>query len=260
MGSAALLAPGHLVGRLREAYGSPPPSPLLAPGGDPLELLVLTLLSQATGDSGAALAYRRLRERFPGWADVARADTEEVAAAIAPGGLSRRKAPRIQAILRCLHAERGAYSLDFLRGLPSPEAYSRLTDFPGVGPKTAACVLLFAFGAPHFPADVHILRVAERAGLIGRGGAGEAQDALAVLFAPAEYLALHLYLILHGRTVCRPRPKCPDCCLRAGCAAGGGAGRSGAGRIQSEAAGGSGTASRLTTRSSPPRMDRTFNR
>ncbi len=217
IGREALLAPGFLVARLREQYGSPPPSPLLTPGGDPLELLVLTLLSQATNDRNAALAYRRLRERFPSWEDVARVSPAEVAEAITPGGLRSLKAPRIQGILHRLQAQQGAYSLDFLRTFPSTKSFAYLTSFAGVGPKTAACVLLFAFGWPYFPVDIHILRVTKRLGMITCRETGEAQEVLAALFRPADYLDLHLYLIQHGRTVCRPRPRCKICFLQEDC-------------------------------------------
>jgi endonuclease-3 len=144
---------------------------------------------------------------------VARAEPGAVAAAIAPGGLGPQKAPRIQALLRRLEEERGNFVLDFLADRPPGEAFAYLTNLAGVGPKTAACVLLFAFGMPFFPADSHILRVGGRLGLLPGRDTAAAQKILAGSFPPAEILSLHLYLIEHGRAVCRPKPRCDECFL-----------------------------------------------
>jgi endonuclease-3 len=142
-----------------------------------------------------------------------------VARAIRTGGLARQKAPRIKAILRRLHRQRGELSLDFLHDLPSAEAFRYLRAFAGVGPKTAACVLLFACDKPVLPVDTHVHRVSRRLGLIGpRTSAEKAHEELARLTAPGKVLEFHVQLIRHGRRVCTARdPRCTDCVLLDGC-------------------------------------------
>lgn len=196
--------------------------PLQALAGDPLDLLIGTILSQATNDRNSARAYADLRRIFPDWEAVLAAPVEEVAAAIAAGGLNRQKARSIKAILRRIAEDRGALSLDFLRGLPAIETRRYLTSLPGVGPKTAACVQLFALGQAAFPVDTHIFRVAGRLGLLPpETDRVKAQAALEAIVRPADCLPLHLALIQQGRKVCRPaRPRCGECPLEQECALG----------------------------------------
>jgi endonuclease-3 len=139
----------------------------------------------------------------------------EVAEAIRPAGLSQVKAPRIQAALRRIPAPAGRISLDFLAEMPLEEARAWLTALDGVGPKTAAIVLLFAFGRPAFPVDTHIHRVARRLGLIPPHASREKAHLLLEELLPAEtYYTFHLNLIRHGREVCHPRnPACSRCRL-----------------------------------------------
>src|SRR5207248_115664 len=125
--------------RLRELYGVPGQ----APHRRPLEELVLTVLSQSTNDRNRDVAYGRLRERFPSWEAVRDAPLEDVEAAIRPGGISKVKSARIQAILRAIGEP---LDLSWLADAPVEEARAHLMELPGVGRKTAACVLLFSFG------------------------------------------------------------------------------------------------------------------
>ncbi len=201
--------------RLRAAYGTPQ-----APQRDPLDELVLTILSQNTNDRNRDLAYQRLRATFPTWEAVRDAPTEEVIAAIRPAGLAPTKGPRIQAILRELSARYGRPTLDFLRALPPDEARTWLRAVPGVGPKTAAIVLLFSLGVPAFPVDTHIHRVTQRLGLIPAGTSREAAHAqLEALVPPDLYTTLHLNLIELGRRVCHARqPDHEHCPVRDLCA------------------------------------------
>jgi endonuclease-3 len=200
---------------LLEAYGQPS----LKEQRDPLSELVLTILSQNTADINTARAYAALRQRFATWEQVLAAPTAEVADAIRIGGLADIKAPRIQRILQQLHTERGALDLGFLADLPLEEARSYLTGLHGVGPKTAACVLLFALRRPALPVDTHVHRVSLRVGLVPpKTSADKAHLLLEAQLAPEEYYPFHLNVIRHGREVCKAqRPQCDACALNAVC-------------------------------------------
>jgi endonuclease III len=204
--------------RLAEAYGLPQ----WRPTGDALGELVATILSQHTSDVNSERAYKQLRERFPAWEAIRDAPVEEVAEAIRSGGLAEVKAERIQRILDLLTERLGAapLSLDFLAALPMDEANAYLRTLPGVGPKTAACVMLFALGKPAFPVDTHVWRVTRRLGLIGaKVSADAAHVALERIIPPGWRYAMHINLIRHGRRICAAqRPACERCPLRAGCA------------------------------------------
>jgi endonuclease-3 len=197
--------------RLLETYGEP----LWRDPLPPLDELVSTILSQNTNDVNRDRAFERLRGRFPTWEQVRDAPVREVIAAIRPAGLANQKGPRIQKALRRITDERGALTLDFLADLPLQEARDWLVSLNGVGPKTAAIVLLFSLGRPAFPVDTHVHRVSRRLGLIGeRVSAPKAHPLLEALVPPAWYYALHLNLIRHGRQVCHARkPQCGACAL-----------------------------------------------
>jgi endonuclease-3 len=151
----------EIVARLRCFYGAP----RLRPHGRPLDELVLTVLSQNTSDRNRDVAYVRLREAFPAWSDVRAAPVEAIEAAIRPGGLAPTKARRIRAILDAI----GDDDLAWLADAPVAQARAFLCSLPGVGRKTAACVLLFSFGRPEVPVDTHVHRVATRLGLLPAG-------------------------------------------------------------------------------------------
>lgn len=196
--------------RLRTIYGRP----AARPHGEPVEELVRTVLSQNTNDRNRDVAYDRLRERFSDWAQVRDADAGAVEEAIRPGGLAHTKAPRIQEILRRL----GDDDLEWLRGAPRDEAISFLVAMPGVGRKTAACVLIFAFGRNEIPVDTHVFRVGRRLGLISPDASLErAHDEIRAIVDPEDAWELHINLIAHGRALCRPRPRCDECALRRMC-------------------------------------------
>ena len=203
-----------IVEALREMYG-----PKELECEDPLEVLILTILSQNTTDVNSHRAFERLRERFGSWDEVRLADVDAIAEAIQVGGLAHQKARRIKAVLEAIRAEYGRLSLDFLEGLDTKDALSYLKSFEGVGPKTAACVLLFGCGKPVFPVDTHILRVSKRLGLVGRDvDADEAHEILGALVPPHLTYELHVNMILHGRRLCKPRwPKCEECLLAGEC-------------------------------------------
>jgi endonuclease III len=200
-----------LITRLRGRYGSMP----WRPHGDGLTELVLTILSQHTNDTNSGGAFASMQRAFPSWDDVLRADDNALAESIRRGGLANQKAPRIRAVLARVREERGDWDLGFLRDLPLEEAKAWLRSLPGVGPKTAACVLMFALGRPALPVDTHVFRVARRLGLIEPSvSADKAHDVLEALVPPEETYAFHIGLIKLGRHVCSARaPACAVCPL-----------------------------------------------
>jgi len=201
--------------RLLEYYGQPTwRNPL-----SPLDELISTILSQNTNDQNRDRAFQALQQRFPTWEAVREADVKAVVEAIRPAGLANQKGPRIQQILRAVTAERGSLDLDFLKDLPLEEARAWLMKFKGVGPKTAAIVLLFSFGRPAFPVDTHIYRVTGRLGLRPEKlTVEEAHPYLEQLFPPQTYYAVHLNLIRLGREICTARsPECGTCPLQKLC-------------------------------------------
>jgi len=199
-----------VIDRLAAAYGAP--SHRSQP---PLDELVMTVLSQNTSDINSGRAYRALRDRYPRWHDVLEADPAELVETIRPGGLANQKGPRIQAILRRLDDSPHRLDLSWLAGLTPAQALAELTALPGVGAKTASCVLLFSLGMPVMPVDTHVHRVSLRLGLIAPGTTADAAHPLLTAATPPErMLEAHLLLIEHGRRVCRAqRPLCGECVL-----------------------------------------------
>jgi len=198
--------------RLEEAYG---PRPWRA-RGRPLDVLVGTILSQHTSDGNRDAAMRRLTDRFTTWDEAAEAPLGRLADAIRPAGLHRRKARTIRTVLRQIRDDRGRADLRCLRRWPTPKARRYLLALPGVGPKTAACVLLFCLKRPVLPVDTHVHRVSRRLGFIGpRTTAEQAHEVLAGMVPDEKVYAFHVLLIAHGRRVCRARrPDHNACCLR----------------------------------------------
>jgi endonuclease III len=200
--------------RLRALYGAK----VNRPHGHPIAELVRTILSQNTSDTNRDVAYERLRERFPTWEEVRDAPLDQVADALRPGGLAETKAPRIQEALRRIANGDGEPDLDWLADAPREEAIDYLVALPGVGRKTAACVMIFALGRPEIPVDTHVHRVGGRLGLFPERASFEvAHDEMLRITDPADAYELHINLIEHGRAVCRPRPRCDQCELRRMC-------------------------------------------
>ena len=200
-----------ILERLREAYGRPVPGAHRAP----VDELVLTVLSQNTNDRNRDVAYARLRERFADWDAVREAPVAEIEEAIRPGGLAPTKAVRIQEILRAI----GHDDLAWLADAPLASGRDYLCALPGVGRKTAACVLLFSYGRPDVPVDTHVYRVGSRLGL-WRAGASfeEAHDEMLRLSANEDPYEAHVALIRHGRRTCTARsPRCRECPLLSLC-------------------------------------------
>ena len=212
------LSPDEVVARLSALYGEP----VWRPHGDPMSELVLTILSQNTSDTNSGRAFMRLVGRFPDWRSLMDAPVEEIEREISVGGLAKRKAPRIKASLEAIWAARGSFDLEFLRHAPLEDAKSWLREMKGVGPKTAACVLMFALGRPALPVDTHVHRVSQRLGYVSeKATAEQAHDVLEALLERDLVFPFHISLIKHGRRLCgAQRPLCAECPLLDGCPAG----------------------------------------
>ena len=202
------------IGILEEEYGVPRQDRI-----DPLDLLVMTILSQNTSDTNSLRAFANLKRDYGDYESLLSARAEEVADCIREGGLAEIKARRIQEVLLRIKRDRGAMDIRFLGEMDKDLAMSYLLALPGVGPKTASIVLLFAFGMPFMPVDTHVFRVSRRLGLVPENLSPEkAQKALERIVPPECYHSFHLNLIRHGRQICRARgPKHEECVLRECC-------------------------------------------
>lgn len=189
------------------------------PRHDPASELVSTILSQHTSDINSGRAFDNLMAVFGSLEAVATADVPDIEDAIRMGGLARVKAPRIKAVLNQVLREIGNFDLSFLGEMPLDDAKAWLKRLDGIGPKTAAIILCFSLGMPAMPVDTHIYRVSKRLELIGaRVNAEKAHDVLESKVRPEDVFDFHLYLINHGRRVCKAlRPLCDDCVLAWGC-------------------------------------------
>jgi endonuclease III len=203
--------------KLRDVYGVP----LAPPHEDPLAELVLTVLSQSTNDRNRDVAFLRLRDRFDTWDAVRHAPVAEVEEAIRPGGISKVKSQRIHDILVAIEEANRADGLDlgWMREAPVAEPRDFLCALPGVGRKTAACVLLFSYGLRDVPVDTHVSRVGMRLHLLRPGAPfEELHDEMLALTPPGAELEFHVNLLRHGRRTCHAqRPACAVCVLRSSC-------------------------------------------
>lgn len=213
------LPPARKVKKVYQALAAYYGDLVWRPSTDPLSELILTILSQHTSDLNRDRAFETMRTRFPTWEEVRDAPTDELADSIKSGGLANIKAPRIQQVLRQISDERDELNLDFLLEMPIEDAKAWLARFKGVGPKTAACVLMFACGMPVLPVDTHVYRVSQRLGLIGlRTNAEKAHTELEEIVPPDERYNFHIYVISYGRDICHAqRPLCEQCVLARWC-------------------------------------------
>lgn len=206
---------GRITLLLEKEYGIP----RRARPGNPLDILIETILSQNTNDQNRDRAYQRLKTRFPRWEDVLRARTKTIVSAIRHGGLAEQKARRIREILHWIKKQEGKLSLSFLRKMDSEEIKKTIGPLKGVGPKTLHCLLLFGLRREAFPVDTHILRIGKRLGFIPeRMDAEKAHEWMSGLIPKKKSLSLHLNLIRFGRSVCKARnPLCNVCFLSGEC-------------------------------------------
>jgi endonuclease-3 len=200
----------YIIQNLERAYGVPRNK---WTDWDVLDMLVSVILSQATSDANSDRTYDALKKRFPTWESVLRARESTLADTIRLGGLANQKAAVIRRLLREIKERHGSLDLSFVKKMPADEAVRYLSGFRGVGPKTAACTLLFACGLEVFPLDTHIFRVLRRVGLIPSKCSDEFAHKVMNRLVPAgKFYSLHVNLIRHGRKLCRPRdPLCERC-------------------------------------------------
>jgi endonuclease-3 len=206
----------ELVTNLSKLYGMPK----IQPHGDPLAELIMTVLSQNTSDKNSGRAFMQLLRNFDDWNDVANATTKKIEKTIRSGGLAKQKAPRIKVILQEVYSyTNGTWNLDMLATKPVEDARAWLLSLPGVGPKTAACVLLFALNRPALPVDTHVERVSKRLELITeKTPLAKAHIELEKLVPPDMYYSFHMLMIKHGRRICSAlKPRCIDCPLQRNC-------------------------------------------
>jgi endonuclease-3 len=206
------------VAALDDFYGRP----VLSPRYPPVDELVFTVLSQNTADVNTERSFVALKARFPVWSAARDAEVDDIESAIALGGLAHTKAPRIKSILEALSAHTSEPDLGVLDALDDAAALAYLTGLPGVGPKTAACVLLFSLGRPVMPVDTHVHRVARRLGVIAANVTAEqAHPLLTEMAGPgdaAQIYAVHVDFVRHGRRICHARrPACGECPLAGVC-------------------------------------------
>ena len=204
-----------IIALLEQEYGLPKWNPVKRH----LDVLIETILSQHTSDLNSHRAFESLLDTFGNWQNVASAPEEHIAQSIRNGGLSRVKAARIKKILQGIGNERGNLTLDFLESMSTTEARDYLISLPGVGLKTASCVLLFSLGRPSLPVDTHIFRVVKRLGLLEPNvNINAAHSLLQNKINPTKTYQFHVHVIKHGRQVCHARwPRCSDCVLEKGC-------------------------------------------
>ncbi|MYE26515.1 MAG: endonuclease III [Chloroflexi bacterium] len=186
---------------------------------DGMDELISCILSQSTNDANRDRAFARLKERFADWDAVRFADLDDLIEAVRPAGLANQKAPRIQNALAVIFEKAGEYSIDFLNEMSMKEAKAWLVSLKGIGPKTAAIVLCFAYGRPAFPVDTHIYRVSKRVGFIpDKLSADDAHPVMEAIAPPADYYQFHIQLIQHGRDTCHARkPACERCPIADNC-------------------------------------------
>ncbi len=184
---------------------------------EPLDQLIQTILSQNTTDKNSHAAFSNLKRKYPTWESLLKASENDIAETIRVGGLGNIKAKRIKEALIAIKEQKQNLDLSYLKEIPQEEALSFLTKLKGVGPKTAACVLLFSFGKPVLPVDTHIYRVSKRISLIGNVGRLRAHKILQQMIPEKQIYSFHINMIEHGRRICKTNPNCPECVLKKIC-------------------------------------------
>jgi endonuclease-3 len=199
-----------IIQRLNENYGEKKWERWREPVGE----LIRTILSQNTTDKNSLRAYANLINRFPTWEEVMNAELDDIVEQIRSGGLENIKAKKIKKCLEEIKNRQGKIDLEFLANYKLDEAEEYLTSLDGVGPKTAACVLIFSFNFPIMPVDTHVHRLANRLGMVETKTREKTQEAMKSIIHNKEIYNFHLNLIEHGRKVCKAsKPLCENCFL-----------------------------------------------
>lgn len=194
-----------LLDRLSELYHSGDwRTPYLRDHAEnPFQVLIGTILSQRTRDENTDVASAALFRRYPDAASLARADRGTVERLIRRTGFYHTKARTIRKCAQEL--------LDRFDG-EVPRTMDELLSLPGVGPKTANCVIVFAYGEPGMPVDTHVHRIAQRLGIARTDTPEETETALRTTVPKRYWIPINPILVQHGQNLCRPvGPKCPLC-------------------------------------------------
>ncbi|MDG1990372.1 MAG: endonuclease III [Dehalococcoidia bacterium] len=189
------------------------------PHGDGISELILTILSQNTADRNSGQAFAKLLSQFSNWDQVLQAEDKQIKQQIQIGGMSNTKSKTIKKVLRIVKEQNSNYNLSFLKKMKTSDALDWLINLPGVGSKTASCVLLFAYGIPFIPVDTHVERIAKRIGLVeNKLNYTEVQNELESMMKKQEYGLFHLSFIEHGRKICNAKkPICSKCSINKLC-------------------------------------------
>lgn len=203
--------------RLVDTYGTPD----LGNKDDPLDELIFIILSQMTTHQSFNRVYDRLKACCESWEDVLTMPLRRLKATIKDAGLSNQKAPRIKAILKRIKADFGRLTLQVLFNLENEDAERYLTGLPGVGIKTAKCVLMYSLSRDVLPVDTHVWRVARRLGLVSEEVPySKVHPTLEAVVPPERRYSFHVNAVLLGQQVCTAvDPNCPECPLQRMCPA-----------------------------------------
>jgi DNA (cytosine-5)-methyltransferase 1 len=221
------LSPGEVVERVDELLEVAYRSASLGNVDDPVAEAIYILLSVQTREAVYKRVFQELRTRYPTWEEVLAADRNELEEVVRSAGFQERRAETIQKFLgrvlegNARRGQPGVISLDYLREMPDEEVLAELTSLPGLGPKTARCIMTYSLGRDVFAVDTHVSRIFHRLGLVPRGR-GKVDHALYEKVVPAAMRQrLHVNLIHHGRATCRTqKPACGSCPLISFCAEG----------------------------------------
>jgi endonuclease-3 len=176
---------------------------------DPFKVLIGTILSSRTKDETAAKAAEALFQRYPGYAELAKAVPSEVERLIRQVGFYRTKAPRIVEVARIIKEKHGG---------KVPDTLEELDELPAVGRKTANCVLVYAFGKPAIPVDTHVHRISNRLGIANSKNPEDTEGQLEQYFRRSDWIRVNELLIKFGKTICKPiGPRCNICILSSHC-------------------------------------------
>ncbi len=185
---------------------------------EPVDMLIATILSQNTNDKNSFRAYRNLRERYSGWEEAGNASREEIEEIIKVAGLGKQKSAAIKNLLKELKAKRGEITLGNLEAREDDDILEELTSYPGIGVKTASCVLLFALERNICPVDTHVHRTLNRTGLAKTKSPDKTFEAIQDFIPDDSAHQFHTNLIRLGREICKPKnPSCIICPLEKIC-------------------------------------------
>ena len=181
---------------------------------DPVDMLIATILSQNTNDKNSYRAYKNLKKEYPNWEMILEANREDIEDVIKVAGLGKQKSAAIKNFLDDLHSKRNKISLDDIVQKKEPEILAELTEYKGIGIKTASCVLLFALDKNVCPVDTHVHRTLNRIGIVKENSPEKTFWRINKKLPEGLAHQFHTNLIRLGREICKPKkPNCSACPL-----------------------------------------------